>query len=147
MRFFLRLPPLLRVLLLLGTLLMLTALGVMLAGLGVMIWAPLIFYREWDSVRVSFGALALLDLGGAWIWPVAAYNLSTTGGRHPHHAMTWLSSGRGQFISAAVASILPITALVVLLVLPVHSPVFSWAQMFCAWFPLAFWMTVFLAIW
>ena len=125
MRSFHRLPPLLRALLLVWQL-------TFLASLGVSAWAWRLGHESGKSpVQLYVIAWALLEIGLACSWPVAAYNNThATPFRRPRRSAPWLDSWQGQLLSALGLAALPIATIAAALWIFPRSPLFSLAYVF-----------------
>lgn len=114
------LPPLLRVLGVLGML-------APLASCGLSTWAFLLTWKGGEppeSLRLI--PTALIALGLACIWPGVVYNARRDPApfRRPRRAMPWLETWRGQLASALVLSVVPVAAVVVALLVSPATPLF-----------------------
>jgi hypothetical protein len=132
-----QLPPLLRVLGMLGVL-------APVASCGVNTWA---FVLGWNSGEPPQPLTwALIDLGFACIWPVVVYNARLAPFRRLRHTMPWLDTWRGQLASALVLSALPMAAVIVALLVAPSTPLFWLTYMFDILFLLVFIATLAWAI-
>ncbi len=134
MRYFRRLPPLLRAFQLLALLTALASLGVLLST--VLVWCAF-WFATWQvefgladtppvvtpstSWQVTFG-LTLGLLSGACAWPVNLYVLRF---RHPGRVVPWLDAWPTQLRAALALAALPLCALVVVLLVPPSASLFG----------------------
>ena len=108
MRYFRRLPPLLRALWLLRLLFP-------LASLGLLAWTLVVFReQEISTARAEAVGLALVMLAVACNWLVATYD-----------SRPWLSTWRGQLAAALGFTALPLGSVAVALLIPPNSPFFG----------------------
>ena len=116
MRYFRRLPPLLRALWLLRLLFP-------LASLGLLAWTLVVFReQEISTARAEAVGLALVMLAVACNWPVTVYSVRF---ERPARALPWLSTWRGQLAAALGLAALPLGVVAVVLFIPTNSPLYS----------------------
>lgn len=125
MRSFRRLPPLLRVVSLLGVL-------AILVSLGISTWVWQLDQKNGKAPEhLQLVGWVILELGLVYSWMVTAYNVRHPARfaptRRPARAAPWLDTWRGQLMSALVASAVPMATIIAALVVSSNTPLVSLA--------------------